>query len=115
MRPYKPYVPQTPGELWDLLGSMMLDCPTFIDDSGYFPGMSIDTEFFKLTESFALLRKKFGEDRYAKLMDLAARTKAHFAADPEDKTEDSMAGRRLLLEMEDIVNELRRRKPRGEG
>jgi hypothetical protein len=29
-RPYKPYIPQTIGEIWDKLGWMMLNSPTFI-------------------------------------------------------------------------------------
>lgn len=109
-RPYKPYIPQTIGEIWDLLGGMMLDSPTFIDKTGYFPDRNIDTEFFALKEGLKAVRKKLGEERYEKLVAMADRMKAHFEADPEDKTDDSLAGRQLIYDMEDVLQEVRRRK-----
>jgi hypothetical protein len=36
--------------------------------------------------------------------------KAHFEADPEDKTDDSLAGRQLIYDMEDVLKEVRRRR-----
>jgi hypothetical protein len=51
-RPSKPYIPQSIGEIWDKLDWMMLNSPTFEDESGYFPGQSIDTTFFELNEGF---------------------------------------------------------------
>jgi hypothetical protein len=111
MRPYQPYIPQTPGEIWDLLGAMVLDAPEFIDSSGYFPGQNIDTEFYALTEGFGVIRKKLGEERYAKLMALAEKTKAHFAQTLGDDLDGIRAGCALLFEMEAVINELRRRKP----
>ena len=111
MREYKPYVPKTIGELVDLLGSMMLHSPTFTDDSGYFPGMSIDSTFLELNESLKLLRPKLGEDSYLALEELSDRMRAHFEADPEDKTEDSLKGRDCILEMEEILKASARRKP----
>jgi hypothetical protein len=111
-KPYSPYIPQTLGEIWDKLGSMMLDSPTFVDKLGEFPGMNIDTQFFALKESFKVVRRKLGEERYEKLVALADRARAHFEADPEDKTEDIAAGRRLLTEIEDIIRDARpKRKP----
>lgn len=104
-RPYSPYIPKTFSEIWDKLGSMMLSSPTFIDKLGDFPEINIDTEFFALTEGFKIIRRKLGEERYERLVVLADRAKAHFAADQEDATEDSMAGRRLLTEMEDILRD----------
>lgn len=109
-RHYEPYIPQTIGEIWDKLGSMMLGSPTFVDKTGYFPERSIDTEFFALKESFGVVRKKLGEERYATLMEMADRMRAHFEADPEDKTEDSLAGRALIHDMEDILKSIRSRK-----
>ena len=102
-RPYEPYIPQTTGELWDLIGGMMLDAPTFKDDSGYFPGMSIETEFRALNGGIDAVRKKIGEERHAALIALSDRMRALFEADLEDKTGDSQAGRRLLYEMEDVL------------
>lgn len=101
--PYKPYIPQTTSELWDLIGGMMLNAPTFKDDSGYFPGRSIETEFTALDGGIEAVRKKLGEDRYAALMDLSNRMRALFEADPEDKTGEAQAGRELIIEMEAIL------------
>ena len=89
---------------------MWLSAPTFLDMAGYFPDKNIDTEFHALVESFGAVRKKLGEERYAKLIDLAARAKALFVADPEDKTGDADAGRKLLGEIEDIIQEVRSRR-----
>lgn len=102
-----PYIPQSLSEIWDLLGSMWLSAPTFLDKLGDFPERNIDSEFHILVESFGIVRKKLGEERYARLVDLAGRAKALFAADPEDKTGDSDAGRRLLSEIEELVQEVR--------
>ena len=102
-RPYKPYIPQTIGELWDLIGSMMLVSPTFKDKTGYFPDKSIDTTFVGLNSGIEAVRKKLGEQRYAALMTLSQRMRPLFKADPEDTTGDADAGRQLLHEMEDIL------------
>jgi len=111
MRPYKPYIPQTPGEVWDLIGSMVLGAPRFIDSTGYFPGKNIDTEFEALTGGIDAIRKKLGEERYAKLMQMAEQTKNLFLAAADYEAEEAWEGRNLLLEMEDVLNEIRRKKP----
>jgi hypothetical protein len=110
MESHKPYIPQTISELWDHLGSMMLNSPKFLDDSGYFPWQNIDTEFFALNESLKILRKKFGEDNYAEMVALSGKMRAHFEADPEDKTEEALMGRDCILAMEDIIKSLRRKR-----
>jgi hypothetical protein len=107
MRPYKPYIPQNISEIWDLLGSMMISSPLFVDTSGFFAEKSIETEFFKLKEGLGMVREKLGEERYGKLVDMANRMRAHFEADPEDKTDDSLAGRRLIQEMEKELKQVR--------
>ena len=105
-----PYVPKTKGEIWDFLGSVMLRAPTFIDKTGFFPDRSIESEFFALNEGLKEIRKSLGEESYQKLAALSARMKAHFEADPEDKTEDSIKGRECILEMEAILRAAGRRK-----
>ena len=40
---------------------------------------------------------------------MADRMRAHFEGDPED-TDDSMAGRQLIYDMEDVLKEVRRRR-----
>lgn len=102
-RPYTPYIPQTTGELWDLIGGLMLDAPTFEDKLGYFPGRSIETEFAALNGGIEAVRKKIGEERYSALVALSDRMRVLFEADPEDKTGEAQAGRRILRDMEDIL------------
>lgn len=101
--PYKPYIAQTPSELMDLLGMMMLRSPTFQDKMGYFPERNIDTVFYQLNESLSVQRGKLGEERYLQLRSISDKMRAHFEADPEDKTDDSIKGRELILEMEDLL------------
>jgi len=105
-----PYIPQTLSEIYDLLGSMWLGAPTFVDETGHFPDQNIETTFHQLIEGFGVVRKKLGEERYAKLIDLAARMKALFEADPEDANGKSDEGRKLLSEIEDLINEVRSRR-----
>ena len=100
-QPRPVYIPKTIGEVMDLLGSFMLSSPTFKDE--YFSERTIDTEFYRLNEGLKLVRNRLGEDRYGKLIELSKRMRAHFEADPEDKTEDAIKGRELILEMEDLL------------
>lgn len=43
--PYRPYIPQDIGELLDKIASIVLTSPKLKDSTGYFPQMSLDTEF----------------------------------------------------------------------
>ena len=98
---YKPYVPQNVGDMMDLLGMVMLSSPTFKDD--YFTERNVETVFSTLNGGLQNTRKKLGEERFQALRTLSDRMRAHFEADPEDKTGDALAGRRLIREMEDIL------------
>lgn len=102
-RLYEAYVAQTIGELMDQLGSIMLDSPKFEDKFGYFPGKDLDKTFRGLMLSLDQLRKKLGERRYAKLVELAGRMRAHFEADPDDTTGEAWDGRRIINDMEDLL------------
>jgi hypothetical protein len=113
MSAYQPYIPRTISELKDQLAGMMLDAPTFKDRSGYFPQMGIETEFFALNEGLKNIRRKVGEKRYEALLALSHRMRAHFEADPENKSNDTIAGRELIHAMEDILAEVSRRRPRN--
>lgn len=100
-RSYEPLVPKNIGEIMDLLASMMLSSPTFKDS--YFLERNIETEFFSLNEGLQLSRKRLGEQRYATLIDLSHRMRAHFEASPEKESDDARAGRKLIREMEVIL------------
>lgn len=62
----------------------------------------------RLVEGFSVVRKKLGEERYAQLLDLAARAKALFAADHDDTNGKTDGGSALLFEMQDVLGEVRR-------
>lgn len=104
------YIPASLSEIYDLLGSMMLWAPTFVDESGRFPNRNVDSRFHQLLEGFAVVRKKLGEERYAQLLDLAARAKALFTDDPEDANGKTDEGRALLFEMEDVLRDVRSKR-----
>ena len=99
----KPYIPASLGEIYDMLGSMMLHAPTFIDPTGVFTERNVDTEFATLVAAFGLVRKRLGEERYATLIDLADRAKAMFADDQEDTNGKANQGRAMLLEIESSI------------
>lgn len=80
------------------------------DTSGYFPEHNIDTEFDKLVESFGIVRQKLGEERYVRLVDLAARTKALYLEDPDETNGKTMEGIKLVWEMGEIIQDARKRR-----
>ena len=107
---YRPYIAQDIGELLDKLGAMTLCAPLFKDRTGYFPQMNLESEFFGLNESLLALRKRLGEERYATLKGLSDKMRSLFEADPENKTGETRAGRKILQEMEGIVRDAAKRK-----
>ncbi|MEH3159833.1 MAG: hypothetical protein PGN08_13425 [Sphingomonas taxi] len=109
---HKPYVPTSLSEIYDLLGSMILDAPTFVDELGYFPERNIDTMFRMLTDGLVACRKALGEPPYAEMIDLAGRAKALFAADQDDSNGKTDEGRALLFQMEDLLQAVRSRRVR---
>lgn len=103
----EPYIPASLSEIYDLLGSMLLWAPTFVKDPDDWLERNIDTEFRALTGGFGKVRKKLGEERYAKLMELAGQAKALFADDPDDENGKSDKGRELLYEIEELIQATR--------
>ncbi|MCB2074002.1 MAG: hypothetical protein H6917_08045 [Novosphingobium sp.] len=111
-KPCTLYIPKDISEVMDLLGDMMLSAPKFVDDSGYFPDQNIDSEFFALNEGLKLIRERVGEEDYSALVELSNRMRAHFEADPEDKTGDGIKGRDCIVAMEDLLKAAAQRKRR---
>jgi hypothetical protein len=105
-----PYIPATLSELNDQIIVMIFEAPTFIDRTGAFPERNVDSEFHVLVEGFGRVRRKLGDERYAKLVDLAAQAKALCAADPEDTNGKTNEARDLLMEIQDVLSEVRRRR-----
>jgi hypothetical protein len=104
------YVPQNVSELLDYLVNMMHKSPTFKDRTGYLPGQNIDTAFIMLNEGLLVIRKKLGEERYATLRAMSDRMRTLFESDPDDTNGDARAGRKLILEMADILKGTAKRR-----
>lgn len=109
MKPAKRTVPQNVGELVEHLNWMLLNSPTFVDKTGYLPFLNLDYVFEELNDGLALNRQTLGEARYNELMGMSDRMRALFVADPEDKTGETAMGCKIILEMEDIVRQARRK------
>lgn len=104
----KIYIPSTLSEIYDLLGSMLLGAPKF--ERSWGSPTNIDSEFQVLFASFENVRKKVGEEKYAALIDLAARAKALFASDPESSNGNTDEGRERLYDIEAIIQAARSRR-----
>ena len=100
---YQNYVPKSLSEIYDLLGMMMLFSPNFIDKSERHADRNIETVFRALNAGLTSRKYELGEEKYRRLMDMSDRMRAHFEADPEDKTDDTLKGRELIDEMSDIL------------
>jgi len=87
---------------------MVCGVPGFSNVTGYFPDRNIDTEFYSLNEGLRRHRAKLGDDLYHKLREMSDRMRAHFDADPEDKTDDSRKARAIIFEMEDLLDQYAR-------
>jgi hypothetical protein len=99
------YIPQTTGGIYDFLVTFIGNSLTFIDDSGWFPWTNIETEFHALNEGWNNVRKKLGEEDYARAVAITARMKEMFLADPDDVTGETHEGRKLVWQLEDIIKE----------
>lgn len=113
---HEPYIPQGIGEVIDQLGSMMLSSPKFQSRFPWEREENIDTNFYQLNEGLKAVRRQVGDETYAQLVALSDKMRAHFEADPEDKTEDGLKGRDCIDEMIEVLRASRRRKaPRTLG
>ena len=105
----KMYIPEDLPDLVDLLVSMRLNAPKLKDHTGYMPFINLDYRFRQLNEGLASNRKKLGEERYQKLVQMSDQMRALFEADPDSKTGDTAQGRRIIQEMLEIVEQARRK------
>jgi hypothetical protein len=97
------YIPQTLGEVDDRLGAMMLNSPLFKRHSRYLPESSLDTEFLALNEGLKRIHSDLGEELYERLARMSDQMRALFEADPEDKTGETAAGQKMILQMIDLI------------
>ncbi|MGD0186719.1 MAG: hypothetical protein ABSC25_15900 [Roseiarcus sp.] len=109
MKSVKMYIPNNIPDLLDFLSSMLLSAPKFIDKTGYFPRRNLNYVFQQLNEGLSANRPTLGEERYHELMRMSDQMRALFEADPEDKTGETATGCKIILEMEDILKQVRRK------
>jgi len=107
MKSAKIRVPQNLIEILEILSSMLVSAPKFLDKTGYFPYMNLDYVFRQLNQGLSHNRQTLGEERYQELTRMSDRMRAHFEADPEDKTGDTLKGCKIIHEMEDILRQAR--------
>jgi len=106
----KMYVPQNVQELLELVVSMQIKAPKFVDKTGYLPFLNLDYVFQQLYEGLAQNRRRLGDERYQELVRMSDRIRALFEADPEDKTGETSEGCRIINQMEDILLQVRRKR-----
>src|SRR5579863_10433184 len=109
MRQARIYVPGNVGEVVDQLIHMLLGAPRFRDKTGYFPDRNLEYDFQQLSGGLNNIRRTPGEERYKELMRMSDRMRALFEADPDDKTGETLEGRKIIQEMEDILRQVRRK------
>ncbi|HEX8901062.1 hypothetical protein [Vitreimonas sp.] len=100
------YVPATISELLDHLELMLTMSPTFKDRTGYFPKHSPDYIFGQLYDGLLLSKSDIGDVRYEAIVVLAGEARVLFDADPQDDNGQAHEGRKIILKMEDILNEV---------
>ncbi len=105
-----PYIPLALSEIEDQLGSMMLKSPHFKDRTGLFPDLSLESSFFSLNSGLDRMREKLGEEVHAKTIELSGRAKALFLQAPDIASEKTREGNRLLDEIDQLVNAVRRHR-----
>ncbi len=109
MKPVRMHIAKNLQELLELLTSMLLSAPTFLDKTGYLPFLNIDYVFQQLREGLNRNRQTLGEERYHELVRMSDRMRALFEADPENKTGETRKGRDIIQEMEDVLKQVRRK------
>ena len=101
-------VPRDIMEILEVLSSMLLSAPKFVDKTGYFPHRNLDYAFRQLNEGLSFNRPTLGEERFHELLRMSDDMRALFEADPEDKTGDTLKGCKIIHAMEDILRQVRR-------
>jgi hypothetical protein len=58
-----------------------------------------------MKQNSTIAMRTLAEAQYLKLMEMSGRMRALFEADPEDKTDDSMKGRDLIEDMQNLLKQ----------
>ena len=107
MKPAKIRVPQNVIEILEILSSMLVSAPQFLDKTGYFSYMNLEYVFQQLNQGLSHNRPTLGEERYNELMRMSDQMRALFEADPENTMGETRKGRDIIHEMEDILRQAR--------
>jgi hypothetical protein len=110
MRSVKSYIPDGVGEIVDHLCTMMLESPSFVDKTGYFPDQNIDTAFFQLNEGLRRIEGKLGEDLCLKLKQMSDQMRVHFEAGQDNKTGETRRGCEIIDEMIELLKQNSRKR-----
>lgn len=102
VRPYKLTIPETVGDMQDMLSTMQLTSPDFTHDM--FPGKNIDTEFTELFAGLQNIRGKVGDERYEALVAMATEMRARFEAS------EVREGNIIAYDMQEMIKEAGRAK-----
>ena len=102
VRPYRPYIPESLGDLLDYLTVLLLQSPTF-EQVGYFPGKDVPSVFGGFSEGLQRLRPQLGDALYHRLVKDAAQMRAYFEADPNNTTGETRKGKNMVYELEALV------------
>ena len=108
LRWHQPYIPQTLGEVFELLSVVLLSSPKFLDHR--FPAQTLESVFFALNTGLGRGKGRLGEERYRRAVELSGRIQKHFEADPEDTNGQTHQGRLLIHELEAVVRDALRSK-----
>ncbi len=109
MKTAKIRIPQNISELIEVLSSMLLAAPKFLDRTGYFPQRNLEYAFQQLNQGLRFNRETLGEQTYHQLIQMSDEMRALFEADPDDKTGDTLKGCKIIHEMEDILRDVPRK------
>jgi len=105
MTPIKVHIPNDISELLTLLGWISVKAPKFTDRTGYLPGVTLDSAFHALSGGLSNVRPELDDSAFHRLRLMSEQARALFEADPDDKTGQTLQGRQLILQMEDVVRE----------
>jgi hypothetical protein len=96
------FIPENLGDVDDQLGSMMLDAPLFTHSPSRIRH-TLELAFLKLNEGLKRIRSDLGDELYERLARMSDQMKALFQADPEDKTGETAAGQRIIMQMQELI------------
>lgn len=105
-----PYIPQTVGEVIDHASMMVLASPKFSGDGYLYAHRTVESEFAILNQGLARIKGKLGLERYAAARNLSDRARALFEADQDDVNGKTTGGKRLMVELVNLLTEPKPKK-----